>query len=101
MKYGPSSPDLCFRPIGEGLAVCLGKSPIVHVVRDAAYPAMFRLRRPDGSLTDMVNRARAKDAALAHAAAILNARQDTGISPSGASPMRSNGRKALREPKAA
>jgi hypothetical protein len=101
MNYAPSSPDFCFRPTAEGLAVCLGKSRIVHVVRDALHPTMFRVLTHDGRLSDMANKTRAKDAALVHAASILNAHQDTGISPSGASPMRSIGRRALREPKAA
>jgi hypothetical protein len=32
------------------------------IVPDAKWPGMYRLRRPDGSLTEMVNLARAKDA---------------------------------------
>lgn len=35
------------------------------VVRDGTYPQMWRVERPDGSLSDMVNRTRAKDAAVA------------------------------------
>jgi hypothetical protein len=35
------------------------------VVPDETYPTMWRVRGPDGSLSDMVNRTRAKDAALA------------------------------------
>jgi hypothetical protein len=34
------------------------------IVRDENYPTMWRVRSPDGSLSDMVNRTRAKDAAL-------------------------------------
>jgi len=34
------------------------------VVQDSKYPTMWRVCRPDGSLSDMVNLARAKDAAL-------------------------------------
>jgi hypothetical protein len=33
------------------------------VVPDQRYPTMWRVRSPDGSLSDMVNRTRAKDAA--------------------------------------
>jgi hypothetical protein len=33
------------------------------VVPDPVRPAMYRVRRPDGSLTDMVNLTRARDAA--------------------------------------
>jgi hypothetical protein len=35
----------------------------VSVVPDDTYPGMWRVRHPDGSLSDMVNRARAWDAA--------------------------------------
>jgi hypothetical protein len=31
------------------------------IVPDATWPGMFRIRLADGSLTDMVNRARAKE----------------------------------------
>lgn len=34
------------------------------VVPDERYPNMWRVRRPDGSLSDMVNLTRAKDAAV-------------------------------------
>jgi hypothetical protein len=33
-----------------------------RIVPDAKWPGMYRLRLPDGSLTDMVNLTRAKDA---------------------------------------
>jgi hypothetical protein len=33
-----------------------------RIAPDAKWPAMFRLRLPDGSLSDMVNLPRAKDA---------------------------------------
>jgi hypothetical protein len=35
------------------------------VVPDEQYPTMWRVKRPDGSLSDMVNLPRAKDAAMA------------------------------------
>jgi hypothetical protein len=37
---------------------------------------MWRVRLPDGHLTDMVNLSRAKDAAASHALATLNQRQE-------------------------
>ena len=40
---------------------------ILHVVPDRTYPAMWRIRFPDGSHSDMANLTRAKDAALDHA----------------------------------
>jgi len=35
-----------------------------RIVPDPKWPGMYRVRRPDGSLTDMVNLTRAKDALL-------------------------------------
>ena len=35
------------------------------IVRDDRWPQMWRIRSPDGELSDMVNLTRAKDAALA------------------------------------
>jgi hypothetical protein len=40
------------------------KSPNLdpRIVPDPKWPGMYRIRRPDGSLTDLVNLTRAKDA---------------------------------------
>jgi hypothetical protein len=35
-----------------------------RIVPDPKWPGMYRVRRPDGSLTDMVNLTRAKEALL-------------------------------------
>jgi hypothetical protein len=40
---------------------------ILHVVADKTYAGMWRIRFPDGALSDMANLTRAKDAALDHA----------------------------------
>jgi hypothetical protein len=37
--------------------------PLMSIERDSTYPNMWRVRRPNGTLSDMVNRTRAKDAA--------------------------------------
>jgi hypothetical protein len=42
---------------------------LIRIEQDATYPTMWRVRRPDGTLSDMVNRVRAKDAAEAMALA--------------------------------
>ena len=65
---------LAFRKLAEGLAVVLpgSKRAIVYVLPDLTYPTMWRIRFPDGRLSAMANMSRAKDAALLHAAAILN-----------------------------
>jgi hypothetical protein len=47
-------------------------TPVVTVVTDQTYPSMWRVQYPDGSLSDMVNRTRARDAALTIALAVLN-----------------------------
>lgn len=47
-----------------------GRKPLLEVVPDAEYPAMWRVVWPDGSLSDMANIARAKDAAMVGARAL-------------------------------
>jgi hypothetical protein len=41
------------------------KKPLAWVKPDERYPTMWRIHWPDGSVSDMVNLARAKDAARA------------------------------------
>jgi hypothetical protein len=48
---------------------------LAEIVQDAKYPMMWRVRKPDGSLSDMLNRTRAKDAAQVMALGILNHRE--------------------------
>jgi hypothetical protein len=45
------------------------------VVQDERYPSMWRVRYPDGSLSDIVNRTRARDGARCLALAVLNIRE--------------------------
>jgi hypothetical protein len=73
---------LAFKQTATGLAVVLpgSKRAIAHVVPDTTYPMMWRIRFPDGRLSAMANKPRAKDAALLHAAAILN-HQKQGAQP--------------------
>ena len=47
---------------------------IVRIVPDKTWPDMWRVRLPDGRLTDMVNESRARDAAISAALAILSER---------------------------
>jgi hypothetical protein len=50
-----------------------GQRKLVRIVPDEKYPTvMWRVERPDGTLTDMVNRARAKDAAITIGLKLLN-----------------------------
>jgi hypothetical protein len=52
----------------------------VYVLPDMTYPMMWRVRLPDGRLSAMANKSRAKEAALLHSAAILN-HQGEGAQP--------------------
>jgi hypothetical protein len=45
---------------------------LAAVVQDKKYPAMWRIDRLDGTLSDMVNLSRAKDAARGFALSVLN-----------------------------
>src|SRR5262245_41693980 len=44
-----------------------GRFTSVAIVPDSEWPAMWRVRTRDGRLSDMTNKTRAKDAAVAHA----------------------------------
>jgi hypothetical protein len=50
---------------------------LIEVVPDAKWPGMWRARKADGTLTDMVNLTRAKDAAQSIALMALNGAQKT------------------------
>jgi hypothetical protein len=61
----------------RGDVLHLGKGrALVSIEPDVQWPAMWRARYPDGRVTDMVNRTRAKDAARSIALGMLNARSD-------------------------
>jgi len=59
---------------------CNRRQTQVAVVRDAKYPQMWGVRWPDGTLSDMVNVARAKDAAFDYAEGV-EARKNRHQSP--------------------
>ena len=42
------------------------RTPIALVVPDSVYPGMYRIKWPDGVISDLANLSRAKDAALAN-----------------------------------
>jgi hypothetical protein len=54
----------------------IGGRVLAAIEPDQTWPSMWRVRLPEGFLTDMVNLSRAKDAAVAHALATLNRRQE-------------------------
>ena len=58
----------------HGNVLQLGRRKLAQIEPDAVWPSMWRVRTPDGRLTDMVNISRARDAARALALAALNQR---------------------------
>lgn len=70
MPHVFSNADLSWK--GDALHAIGRRGAIVTIEPDAKYPGMWRVRSRDGSLSDMVNRTRAKDAARSIAMAFLN-----------------------------
>lgn len=69
----------------KGNRLCIGRKP--KIVPDEKYPdVMWRVKRPDGSVSDMVNRTRAKDAALD----MLDRDLRAGVSPGDGPPIEQN-----------
>ena len=57
----------------EGDKLCRKGKPLVRIEPDSTYPGMWRVRLPDGGLSDLANRTRAKDAAMSIALRATNA----------------------------
>jgi hypothetical protein len=76
----------------KGFALHVGKfrNPLLHVVPDNRWPHMWRIRQRDNSLSDLLNLARAKDAAQSNALAELRA-QEVGKRRPLSAPMRLSG----------
>jgi hypothetical protein len=59
--------------------------PLIGIERDSVFPDMWRVRSPDGTLSDIVNRSRCKDAAasiaLREANAPIRSKLEGAISP--------------------
>jgi hypothetical protein len=49
----------------HGNVLQLGRGKLAQIEPDAVWPSMWRVRTPDGRLTEMVNISRARDAARA------------------------------------
>jgi hypothetical protein len=76
--------------------------PLLRVVSDERWPTMWRVEFPDGRLSDMVNLARARDAARtfamrglapSHDSRLLHWKQDHGESRAEALPARQKARR--------
>jgi hypothetical protein len=72
----------------------LGSRELAHLVPDGKWPSMWRVRMPDGRLSDMANKAWAKEAAYALALRTLHSNQGHQEKPLEASPMRFDGEEA-------
>jgi hypothetical protein len=77
--------DLIWRGDRLQLKGCGRASRAVEIMPDGIYPGMWRIKMPDGSLSDMLNRTRARDAARSILLGILR----RGLTRSEAQPMRS------------
>jgi hypothetical protein len=60
--------------VWKGHRLFLRGDLLATVVPDNDWPGLWRVHLPDGHVSDMVNLTRAKDAAVALAAAVLNDR---------------------------
>ena len=56
----------------QGPRLYIGTKTVAAIVPDAVYAGMWRVRRADGSLSDMSNITRARDAAMAMVLRELN-----------------------------
>jgi hypothetical protein len=70
---------------GNRLALKRRTSLAAEIVPDDTYPGMWRIKAPDGELSAMVNRTRARDAARSILLGILNTQETVPGGP----PMRS------------
>jgi len=94
-----------FLPDGSGLKVCLpGKTTaLARLVPDEIHASMWRVVRPTGGLTDIVNKARAKDVAFGLAETAIYLRLPSQSKPAknrhlfegSAPPVRQTGRAGL------
>lgn len=50
--------------IWKGDRLYINRLALSEIYRDATYPEMWRVKLPEGGLSDMVNRTRAKEAAF-------------------------------------
>jgi hypothetical protein len=60
---------------GNSLYMSGRRKPLAGIMPDGKWPRMWRVKYPDGTLSDMVNLSRAKDAALAAVARTQEVRE--------------------------
>jgi hypothetical protein len=57
------------------------RTPVAELIRDKTYPTMWRFRLADGTLSDLFNRARAKNNAIVASLSDWNAVQRVQAAP--------------------
>jgi hypothetical protein len=79
MIFHTSDARLRWRPSARGsygLHAYGRPTAMLHIIPDEHWPGMWRVKAPDGQLSDMVNLTRACDAGLTMALAIINEKRD-------------------------
>jgi hypothetical protein len=71
----------------QGNDLKLGRKVLVSIEPDPKWPKMWRIRLADGSLSGMLNLARAHDAARTIARRMLDQQQDAAVVPVTAPPI--------------
>jgi hypothetical protein len=72
----------------QGNTLKVERRELARIVPDGTWAAMWRVQLPDGYLTDMVSRTRAKDAATALTLTSLNRQSEAQETPVEAPPVR-------------
>jgi hypothetical protein len=85
----PDRLDIERNSVWKGNDLIFRRRVVASIEPDSKYPNMWRVRLPNGHVTDMVNRSRAKDAAVG-LAVIEFAKLKDRDSLAGAPPMRPN-----------
>jgi hypothetical protein len=84
--------DFSERAIWKGDKLLLGRKKIAEIFRDRRWPVMWRFHLPSGGVSDMFNRTRAKDGAMATIERILRRGERRPVE----APIRENHATALR-----
>ncbi len=88
--YGHKDFDWRQCKTGYALHAMGHRNAIVHVVPDQRWPGMWRIRHPDGRLSDMANLTWAKDGAKGLAMRLLDPRRRAEQERLDSPPMRQN-----------
>jgi hypothetical protein len=65
----------------QGDTLCHGRRKLVTIIQDQNHPAMWRIRLPHGSLTEMVNKKQSQGRRPSHRLAVLSSAQTPAEAP--------------------